>query len=211
MISRMRAPISTALAISVGLIVLLGYFFESEVLNNLRRIFLHWAVILAAIALIVGAVNIFLVNWIKLVRKERGGFYSLVLIFSFIVTIGVVGYFGPTAFWSMWIFNYIQVPIESSLMAIIAVILVYALSRLVRRKINLFSLVFLTVTLFLLLGSTPIIGIELPGLHGPAGLRDLIMRVPVIAGIRGILLGVSLGIVATGLRVLIGADRPYGR
>jgi hypothetical protein len=31
-----------------------------------------------------------------------------------------------------------------------------------------------------------------------------------MAGARGILLGVALGTVATGLRILIGADRPYG-
>jgi len=31
-----------------------------------------------------------------------------------------------------------------------------------------------------------------------------------VAGARGILLGVSLGVIATGVRILIGSDRPYG-
>jgi len=31
-----------------------------------------------------------------------------------------------------------------------------------------------------------------------------------MAGIRGILMGVALGSIATGLRILMGADRPYG-
>lgn len=211
MISRMRAPFSTALAIAIGLIVLLGTFFEAGILSSLRRIFLHWAVILASVALIIGVLNLVWVHWKKLINKQRGGFYSLILIASLLVTLCIAGFFGPTSVWSMWIFNYIQVPIESSLTAIIAVILIYALARLARRKINLFKLVFLATTLFLLIGSAPVFGIELPGLYGPTGLRDLIMRVPVTAGIRGILLGVSLGTVATGLRVLLGADRPYGR
>jgi hypothetical protein len=31
-----------------------------------------------------------------------------------------------------------------------------------------------------------------------------------LGGARGILIGVSLGILTTGLRVLFGTDRPYG-
>jgi hypothetical protein len=208
--NRIQAPISTSIAIAVGLIVLLGYFFELGSLVVLRRIFVQWGVILASVALLVGVTHLFSVHWRKLSHGDSGSIYSLVLILALIGTIGVVGYFGPTATWSMWVFDYLLVPVESSLMAIVAIILIYALSRLVRRKITIFSLVFLGVTLLLLLSAAPILGIEIPGLQGPAGLHDLIMRVPVTAGMRGILLGVSLGIVATGLRVLLGADRPYG-
>ena len=35
------------------------------------------------------------------------------------------------------------------------------------------------------------------------------MNVPVLAGVRGILLGTALGTIATGLRIILGADRPY--
>jgi hypothetical protein len=208
--NRMRAPFSTALAIAIGLIVLSGYFFEFDIVINLRRIFLQWAVILASVALLVGVFNLFSVHWRKLSRGEKGSIYSLVLILALIVTTGIVGFFGPTAVWSMWIFNYVQLPIESSLMAIIAVIVIYALARLVRRKVNLFTLIFLGATILLLLSSAPILGVQIPGLQGPAGLHDLIVRLPVTAGVRGILLGVSLGIVATGIRVLLAGDRPYG-
>jgi hypothetical protein len=208
--NRIQAPFSTAIAIAVGLVVLLGYFLELGLLVNLRRVFVQWGVILASVALLVGIVHLFSVHWRKLSHGESGSIYSLVLILAMIGTIGIVGYFGPTATWSMWVFDYLLVPVESSLMAIVAVILIYALARLVRRKITVFNLVFLGVTIILLLGTAPLLGIEIPGLQGPSGIHDLIMRVPVTAGMRGILLGVALGIVATGLRVLLGADRPYG-
>jgi hypothetical protein len=39
--------------------------------------------------------------------------------------------------------------------------------------------------------------------------RDWLLAVPVSAGARGILLGIALATVVTGVRVLIGQDRSY--
>jgi hypothetical protein len=208
---KLNAPISTAIAIGVGLVVLLGYFFNLEPLVRIRQILLNWAVILAAVALLVGVTNLLSVHWKKVAAGKTPAYYfSLVLIVSLILTIAVVGYFGPTAPASMWIFNYIQVPIESSLFAILTVTLVVAIVGLMRRRQNSFSIIFLATVLIVLLGTAPILGVGIPGLYGPLGLRSWIARIPAVAGSRGILLGVALGTIATGLRVLMGADRPYG-
>jgi hypothetical protein len=40
-------------------------------------------------------------------------------------------------------------------------------------------------------------------------LKDWILGVPVTAGVRGILLGVALGILLTSIRLLSGVERPY--
>jgi len=40
--------------------------------------------------------------------------------------------------------------------------------------------------------------------------KDWILDVPTLAGVRGILLGVALGAVLTGIRLLLGVERPYG-
>ena len=203
----MRAPISVVIAIALGIVVLLGYFVPIGPLNSLRIVLLDWAVILAGVALIVGVVNLFYVHWTKTSAGNSDSLYSAVLVFALLVTLVIVGWFGPTHSISMWIFNYIQVPVESSLMAVLAITLVYASARLLQRRIDLLSVVFLATALVILLATAPLFGIEIPGL---GELRDWIAQVPVTAGARGILLGVALGIIATGLRVLIGADRPYG-
>jgi hypothetical protein len=39
--------------------------------------------------------------------------------------------------------------------------------------------------------------------------RDWVVNVPVMAGSRGILLGIALGTIVSGLRLLVGVDRPY--
>ena len=40
-------------------------------------------------------------------------------------------------------------------------------------------------------------------------IRDWLIAVPASAGARGVLLGVALGTIAIGLRVLTGVERPY--
>lgn len=206
----MKTPLSAAIAIGFGLVVLLGYFIDLPILDTLRQVFVQWAVILVSVAMLVGVANLALAHWRKIGQEQAGGAYSILILVSLVVTLLVVGYFGPTGDWSLWIFNNIQVPVESSLMAILAVVLVYASARVLRQRINLLSVVFIGTVLVMLILAVPWLGIEIPGLHGPDGLRSFISQVLAIAGARGILIGVALGTIATGLRVLMGADRPYG-
>jgi hypothetical protein len=206
----MKVSISVAIAIAFGIIVLLGYFLNISLLSMMSDVFLQYAAVLAAVALLVGLVNLFTVHWRKAAKGEKGAVYSVVVLISFGITILVVAFFGPTAPWSMWIFNNIQIPIESSLMALLVVILIFASIRLFRKRMNWFTWVFMGTALVMLLGSAPLFGVEVPLLHGPYGLRSLLAQIPVAAGARGLLLGVALGTIATGLRILIGSDRPYG-
>jgi hypothetical protein len=105
------------------------------------------------------------------------------------------------------LFNSIQIPVEGSLMAMLAVTLAVASIRLLRRKAGLFTYIFIGTAFLVLLGTAPIYGIgELPFFNQ---VRTWILGVLSVAGARGILLGVALGTVATGIRVLMGVDRPY--
>jgi hypothetical protein len=93
-------------------------------------------------------------------------------------------------------------------MAVLAVVLVYGAARLLSRRPKWYTVLFLVTVLVVLLGSVPIFFIgEVTPL---SALRNWLSQVPAIAGARGLLLGIALGTVATGLRILIGVDRPYG-
>ena len=203
---KLKIPFSTAIAIGVGIVVLLGYFLPNDTLAGLRVALLEWAIIIAAFALLVGVVNLVYVHWRKTAAAQTNSVYSLVLLISLGLTIVVVGWFGPAHEYSLWIFNYVQVPIETSLMALLAVILAYASARLLRRRLNSVSVIFVVTVLIILVTATPIMGIDIPGL---SEFRNWVVNVPSVAGTRGVLLGVALGIIATGLRILIGSDLPY--
>jgi hypothetical protein len=201
--------ISPLIAIVAGLLVLLGYFLpNNDLLGGLRAKFIEWAVILAAAALLVGILNLLTVHIKKISAKEKGSFYSLLLIISLLFTL-FVGLFAGTDSSAMQdLFNAVILPVESSLLAIMVVTLIYAGIRLLRYRNDLMAFVFLITVLVIMLGTAPLPFVELP-LVGSV-IRPFIISVFSTSGARGILLGVALGTLLTGLRVLIGADRPYG-
>jgi hypothetical protein len=204
---KFKSSIFASIAIGAGIIVLLGYFIKIPFLLDMRAVLLQWALVLTAVTLFIGIINLFRVHLRKIRSGEKGSVYSLVLILSLLFTLVISGLFGPVANWSLWIFDSILVPIEASLMAILAVALVYAAARLFYKRANPFTLIFTATVVFILISTFTLPDFEIPGL---SGLRDLITRIFLIAGARGILLGVALGTIATGLRILMGADRPYG-
>jgi len=217
---KLKSPFTTAITISVGLVVLLGYFFEYDTGGNptmlgiLRNFFLQGAIILAAVALLVGIYNLITVH-LRKTRTESEGGYSFVLILSFIITLGIGIYEISNTHlnqelnfqYTLWIFRNIQLPIEISLMAVLVVSLTYAAARLFTRRLTLLSIVFVGVVLILLIGTVPQLTLQMPFL---SDIHAWVLRVPAMAGARGILLGVALGTIATGIRILTGNDRPYG-
>jgi len=200
--------LSAAIAIAAGLIVLLGYFIPVEMLLNFRVLLLQWAVILAAVAVIVGVFNLLGVHWQKIQKRKKGGVNSILLLVSLFATfvLGLVPP-GPGNVTMQFALNAIIVPAEATLMALLAITLLYASSRLLRRRIDLMSIIFLSTAIVILLGSAARPFGNIPVL---SGFMPWLTNVFAVAGARGILIGVALGAITTGLRALFGIDRPYG-
>jgi hypothetical protein len=104
----------------------------------------------------------------------------------------------------------IIIPVEASLLAILAVTLVYASIRLLRRRTDMMSVIFLASAILFLLAIMPTpfslnvyVQIFQNFILDFAGMFSR-------GGARGLLIGVALGTLLTGLRVLFGVDRPYG-
>lgn len=200
-----RAPLSTAIAISFGLLILLGLFIPE--LADLRNHILNWAVLLAALALLLGLANLWRVHF-KKIRDRENTLYSFVLLVAMLVTFAITLLQGSQSAIPNWIFNYIQVPIETSLMAVLAISLTLAAARLLRDRPDLMNIVFLITLFVLLMGAGPLFGLEIPVLTRT--IAPYINNFLSVGALRGLLIGVALGTVTTGLRILIGADRPYG-
>jgi hypothetical protein len=199
--------VTAAFAIATGVIVLSGYFFPGP-LGALRILLLDWAVILAGVAVLVGIYNLAAVQMEKFRSGQKGGAYGVLLVISLLLTflIGVI--LGPENQYMQLAMNAIVVPVESSLMAILAITLIYASIRLLRRRVDVMSIVFLiaAVVFLILIMPTPF-GPLLGGAN--QALLDFVGMFSG-GGARGLLIGIALGTLLTGLRVLFGVDRPYG-
>lgn len=208
----MRAPVWTAVAISVGLIVLLGYFVPPEMTQfafvlTLRSILVGWAVILAGAAALVGVLNLFLVHLGRMSDNRNPDRYSILLVISFLLSLGFGLYLTPADPTYQKVVTAIQVPVEASLMALLAITLTFASFRLFQRRKGLMAVVFaVSAVFFLLLGSGLLASLQ--GVPAVGSVLGFFQRLP-ISGARGILLGIALGSLTAGLRVILGADRPY--
>lgn len=214
---RMGRIAATVIAIVIGLFVLVDLFaaqWPGEILGvvGLKALFqaigsmlLSWMTLILAFALILGFSNVMSVHWYY-IRTRRSGYpYSVVLLISLIVTLLLGLAFGPNSTPGRFIFDFVLQPLEATFFALLAIFIVIAAFRAFRIR-NLETLFFVLFTVIVLLGQVPLgiyLWAELPVI------KDWILNVPTLAGIRGILLGVALGTIATSLRVLIGAERPY--
>jgi hypothetical protein len=187
------------------LIVLLGYFYPDQ-LESVRLVLVDWAIIIAGVAVLVGIFNLVAVQMERIRARQKGSSYGALLVISLIVTFGFGLILGPDNSYMRLAVNAIIVPVEASLMAILAVTLLYASIRLLRRRVDATSIVFLAVAVLFLI-------LAMPTPFGPVpGDRALIDFLGIFShgGARGLLIGIALGTLLTGIRVLMGVDRPYG-
>ncbi len=191
---------------AAGSIVLIGYFVDWPFLHQVRSTILHWAALVSAAALIVGIINLARVHWLKSVHRETGWGYSIILISALVVTVVVGLITGPTSPPIMWAFTSIVIPVEASLVASVSIALIYAASRLPARRRNAASIGFFIIVLVSIAGRVSFGGDSIQAL---VVIRTWINQVWSVGGLRGLLIGVAIGTLATGVRVLIGRQRPY--
>jgi len=148
-------------------------------------------------------------------RQQAGWGYSFLVYFGF----GLMAIFalyndgqGPfqpqvTADTSpfVWMFNNVQVPSDATMFSILAFFIASAAYRTFRARTP-EAAILLVSAIIVMLGRVPIgalISDSIPMLS------QWLMAVPNLAAKRGILLGVSLGAIATSLRIIFGIERAY--
>lgn len=215
---------ATVIAVSTGLLVLVAYFIPLDVLVAVQLALVTLVSLLAAWALLAGALNLLIVHIRKFARQAPGGLYSIFVVVGFLAVI-IGNLAAPFIGWgdgaasavNQWFLTYMVSAGGAALAALMAFFLVYAGYRLLRLKRggppSLMIIVFVITAMLALVALAPWpAGVPNPILLGGTALRDILAtltRVPAIAGARGLLLGIALGAVATGLRLLLGLDRPY--
>lgn len=205
----LMSVIAVAIAIISGLALLAGYFLQGffPALAGVQTLLLNWAIILAGAAALVGIFNLITVHTDKIRRRETGSVYSALLVMFLVGTFIFGLILRPDHSLMRVVMNGIIIPVEAALMGLLTISLLYAAIRLLRRRADMMSIIFLIVAALVMLGSAALPFVNIPAL---GTLSRWVTQVLALGGARGILIGVALGTLTTGLRVLFGADRPYG-
>ena len=200
--ARLGTILATAIAIGFGLITVWGLLAGSGSVFNLSNILLQLTVITVAATILLGILNLFSIHLRRIVRRSRGWVYSFALIASAAAVL-ILWLIGAQETNHM-LLETVEVSVESALAGLVVFALVYGAYRMMRRRVTWAGVLFTIVLLIILLGALP-----LPQTSALTAVRSWLLAVPVSAGARGILLGIALATVVTGVRVLIGQDRSY--
>lgn len=199
-----RWLIPTVVAVLCGLVVLLGYLVPIPPLDAVRDLLVQWAAVLGAFALLLAYGNLIRVHIGRVFQGgDKNRIASLLLVAAALASLVLVLLQGPSGATAQMVVETVLVPGQSALLAVTGITLILGGMRLLRtrRKVN--SAVFLIVATFTLFATIPVV--FSPILEA----TQRVVNAAATGGMRGLLLGVTLGIVLTGLRIVLGIDRPH--
>ncbi len=202
----MKRTIPLALASIFGIIGICVQMIPA--LKGLLDSMLDWMAIIAAFALAVGIASLTRHHATKIRRKHKDVFFSYVTFVAmfFMIVIGLIGYFRPESVFQQLfsnMYNYVRVPLDATMFSLLAFYITSAAYRAFRARTWL-------ATVLLISGVIVMVGRVA---FGPLLVFDDItawlMNIPTTAAMRGVLIGVGLGIVATSIKIVLGIERSY--
>ncbi len=211
----LKRGLPLGIAILFGLLTLVSLLFS---LAQISDLILGWAAFLAGTSLFLGVINLLSVHTYRLFRNRPfggGNLYSGVLAVSWIVVfgLGIADLFGWTDNAMNTAFQWVQAPLEAALASLLAFFLILSGIRMLQGRRTVWTMLFFITAVLVLFANAIITNPFLPDNISQLTLqfRDLIQSLIVTAGIRGILIGVALGIITLTVRILIGVERPYNK
>jgi len=171
--------------------------------TTITRMGYAWAVLLGGVALLLGVVNVLWLHIRRIALGQRDWGLSLALI-AVLVAVAGAGLLNPAGVASPlteWVFDAVIAPGQAALFALLVFFMAAAAFqslRFGRRGGGWMLAGFLVI----LLAQTPFLMTWLP-VEG-AQAADWFLNLPVMAALRGVLLGGSLALLVVGLRLLMG-------
>ena len=201
----MRRSFPILVCFSFGMAMLVQFFIPSKLSTNAYNEITDWAQIIYAFALIVGVFGLIRYHLKRVSRREEGWFYNLLTVVSLAVMAGfgfILGRGDGSPF--MWIFNYMQAPMQASVFSLLAFFVASAAYRGFQAR-NTEAVLLLLSTVFIMFGIASVGNAIQPF----SDIANWILMNPSMTARRGIFIGIGLGTIATALRVILGIERTY--
>jgi multisubunit Na+/H+ antiporter MnhG subunit len=200
----MRRELPVFIAGIAGFLMIAEYYFQAPLAKQWSAEIQNWAIVISAFTLCLGAVGLARVHGQRIARRHPDSLNSLLLIATMLIT-GVTGAMSMQHPIFLFIFNNVITPLGSAFYAMVALFVASSAYRAFRAR-STEAVLFLVSGTIVMLGRAPvgeIIWNQFPVI------TEWIMKYPNLAGMRGVQIGVAVGVIAVGLRVLLGIDRHY--
>ena len=209
----MRRQVPLALCFVFGVVMVLIEFSPHPYSKSLYNEVINWSLIISPFALVLGVATLVQTHWIRIRRRVEYWQYSFVVFIGMIV-MGAIGIpFGPSHKAFKWLFMNIQVPMDATMFSLLAFFIASASYRAFRAR-TLEATLLLVAALIVMIGNAPIGDFIwnriMPfGDNLPSTVRQWILENPNLSSRRGVILGVSLGIISQSIRIILGIERSY--
>lgn len=199
--------------------MIIQFFIPHPPFTNMYNKLLDWSIIISIFALVIGLSSLIKLHYTRIARKTKDMPYSIIVFVGMVVMAltGLIKGVGDGS-WFMWLFRNIQVPMQSTMFSLLAFFIASAAYRAFRAR-TLEATLMLVTAIIIMLARVPIgnfiwqsIVPDFITRHWsdmPDDVSGWILKVPSMAARRGILLGISLGSIATALKIMLGIERSY--
>jgi hypothetical protein len=199
-----NGPLFLTFAVGAGLIAF--SFIPHHKIQALNGELLEWTTIVYAFALILGSVSLWKSHARKIRQKTPGWPYSVATLgmFTTVTVLGVwkgVGDGSPVSH----IYNMVNAPLASTMFALLAFFIASAAFRAFRAR-NVEATLLLTTAILMMIGRVSVGEFLWAGFPG---FTEWLLDVPNLAAKRAVAIGVGLGAVSTGLKIILGIERSY--
>lgn len=218
---KLRIPL--LIVLGMGMLAFTSEFVPHSISSHFRQEVTTWFRIIGGFALFIGAYSLLHMHVTRIRRQQPGWAYSVfvflgasVMVLAGLNNAGRGPFAGAPEEGSIfqWLFRYVQVPCGATIFSILAFFMASAAFRTFRAR-NVSAALLLAAAIIVMVGRVPIEVIfgrvPIVGMVSQwfPRLADILMEYPNLAAKRGILLGISLGMISQSLRILFGIERAY--
>jgi len=205
-----KREIPVLITLISGIFCLIGFFVPHPWIRNGYEDLQNWALILVGLTYVLGVANLLRVNLSGVSQRHTDWPYKLVLVTALVAMMGIGfsegdQYLAAASKFS-WMYRNFYSPMSATMFALLAFFIASAAFRAFRIRST--EAMLLAIAAFILMIGRVPVGNMIS--HYIPDAADWLMEVPQNAAKRGILIGAALGVMATGIRLILGIEKTYG-
>ncbi len=211
----MRRQVPLVLCFVFGIVMIFTQFIPHSLSQGLHQEVRQWYFIIVPFALVFSTIALIRTHVMRIRRRTEHWRYSFIIFIGILMMVVIGVPYGPQHHVFEWLFNNVQVPMDATMFSLLAFFIASAAYRAFRARTLEASLLLITA-LIVMLGNVPVgdlmwntVFAWLPWEDATSSMKQWILDNPNLSARRGIILGISLGVISQSIRIILGIERSY--